>query len=109
VDWIYTSHARGLASCKLPLLGKDDSPAEYRVTLHFAELRDGAKPGDRIFDVKLQGETVAAALDVVQAAGGSQRALTREFRRVKVADNLVVELNPLKGEPTLSAIEVERE
>jgi len=35
--------------------------------------------------------------------------LTREFRRVSVEDNLVVELNPIKGEPILSAIEVERE
>jgi hypothetical protein len=62
-----------------------------------------------VFDVKLQGETVAPALDVAQAAGGTQRALTREFRRVKVSDNLVVELNPIKGDPILSAIEVERE
>ena len=62
-----------------------------------------------MFDVKLQGETVAAGLDVVQAAGGIERALTREFRHVKVTGNLVVELAPVKGEPILSAIEVERE
>jgi len=109
VDWIYSSQARGLARCELPLIGKGEAPAEYRVTLHFAELQKDAKPGDRVFDVKLQGETVAAALDVAQAADGSERAMTREFRRVKVASNLVVELNPIKGEPILSAIEVERE
>jgi hypothetical protein len=109
VGWIYSSQARGLARCELPLLGKEDAPAEYRVTLHFAELQKDAKPGDRVFDVKLQGVTVATGLDVVQGAGGVERALTREFRRVKVAGNLVIELDPVKGEPILSAIEVERE
>jgi hypothetical protein len=109
VGWLYSSQARGLARCELPLIGKDDAPAEYRVTLHFAELQKDVQPGERVFDVKLQGKTVAAALDVAQAAGGVERALTREFRRVKVDDNLVVELNPIKGEPILSAIEVERE
>ncbi len=109
VGWLYTSQAHGLTRFELPLLGKDDAPARYRVTLHFAELAKDTKRGERVFDVKLQGETVAAELDVVQAAGGSERALTREFNRVEVADNLVVELSPKKGEPILSAIEVERE
>ena len=109
VQWLYSSQARGLARCELPLIGKDDEPAEYRVTLHFAELEKDARPGDRVFDVKLQGQTVAERLDVVQAAGGVERALAREFRGVKVAGNLVVELTPVKGEPILAAIEVERE
>jgi beta-galactosidase len=109
VGWIYSSQARGLTRCELPLIGKDDAPANYRVTLHFAELDKSTKPGQRVFDVKLQGQTVAAALDVVQAAGGSERALTRSFPRVKVTDNLVIELNPIKGEPILAAIELERE
>ncbi len=69
----------------------------------------GSRVVDRVLDVELQGETVAAGLDIVQAAGGSERALTREFNRVEVTDNLVVELSPKKGESILSAIEVERE
>jgi beta-galactosidase len=80
-----------------------------RVTLHFAELDKDIKPGDRVFDVKLQGQTVAAGLDVAKDAGGSERPLNRELRRVKVTDKLVVELAPVKGQPILSAIEVERE
>jgi hypothetical protein len=109
VEWLYTSQARGLARCELPLIAKDDAPAEYRVTLHFAELQKDTKPGDRVFDVKLQGETVIAGLDVAQAASGVERALIREFRHVKVAGDLVVELQPVKGEPILAAIELERE
>lgn len=109
VDWLYTSQARGLTRCELPLIGKDQAPAEYRVTLHFAELEKDAQAGDRVFDVKLQGETVAAGLDVVQAAGGSRHALVREFSGVKVTGNLVIEMTPIKGEPILSGIEIERE
>jgi hypothetical protein len=109
VGWLYTSQARGLSRCELPLLGKGDAPAEYRVTLHFAELEKDTRPGDRVFDVKLQGQTAIAGLDVVREAGGSERALTRELRRVKVENNLVIELVPVKGGPILSAIEVERE
>ena len=109
VPWIYSSQARGLARCELPLVGKDDEPAKYRVTLHFAELDKAVRPGQRVFDVKLQGQTVAAALDVAHEAGSIERALTREFRHVKVAGHLVIELESIKGEPILAAIEVERE
>ena len=109
VGWVYTSQARGLSRCELPLIGKDEAPAEYRVTLHFAELKIDAKPGERVFDVKLQGDVVKADLDVVQEAGGTERALTHEFRHVKVSGNLVVELVPKKGEPILAGIELQRE
>jgi outer membrane protein assembly factor BamB len=108
-EWLYTSQARGLLRCELPLLDEEDSPAEYRVKLHFAELSKDIKTGERVFDVKLQGETVLADLDVLKASGGVERALTREFRGVKVTGNLLIELNPKQGEPILSAIEVERE
>ncbi len=35
--WLYTSWARGLTTCTLPLLGKGDAPAIYKVRLHFAD------------------------------------------------------------------------
>ena len=107
--WLYSSQGRGLTRCELPLLGKNDAPVDYRVKLHFAELQKDAKPGDRVFDVILQGENVAENLDVAKMAGGTERALIREFRNVRVTGNLVIELNPKQGEPILSAIEVERE
>lgn len=109
VGWLYSSQARGLTRCELPLIGANEAPADYRVTLHFAELQPEVKPGERVFDVKLQGQTVLAGLDVVATAGSAQRALTREFRRVNVDGKLVIELQPQKGEPVLAAIEVERE
>ncbi len=109
VPWLFTSQARGMQRCELPLVGPNDPAASYKVKLYFAELDAKTAPGDRVFDVRLQGDTVAPRLDVVKEAGGAQRALTREFGGVRVAGNLVVELVPVAGQPILSAIEVRRE
>jgi hypothetical protein len=109
VPWLFTSQASGLQRCQLPLVGKDDPPSTYKVKLYFAELDPKSAPGDRVFDVQLQGTAVASKLDVVKEAGGPLRALIREFSGVRVDGNLVIELSPVTGQPILSAIEVERE
>ncbi|MGE3778693.1 MAG: PQQ-binding-like beta-propeller repeat protein, partial [Pirellulaceae bacterium] len=109
VPWLLSSQARGLLRCELPLVGKQDLAATYKVKLYFAELDANRKAGERVFDVRLQGQAVAAGLDVVRDAGGVRRQLKREFAGIPVTDNLVVELVPVAGEPILSAIEVERE
>jgi hypothetical protein len=49
----------------------------WRVVLHFCELDESATP--RIFDVKLQGETVLKGLNVSQTAGGVRKAVAKEF------------------------------
>ena len=104
-----SSQARGLEQCQIPLVGPNDPPANYKVKLHFAELNEKIAPGDRVFDVRLQGDTVATRLDVAKDAGGPLRSMTREFSHVRVTGDLVVQLIPVAGEPILSAIEVERE
>jgi hypothetical protein len=109
VPWVLSSQAKGLEQCQLPLVGPHDPPANYKVTLHFAELDETIEPGKRVFDVRLQGETVATGLDVVKEAGGPLRSVTREFSNIRVTGDLVLQLSPVAGEPILSAIEVERE
>lgn len=84
----------------------------HTVRLHFAEL-DNVPVGQRLFDVKIQGETVLKDFDIAKEAGGSRNALVREFRNIQAADQLIVELVPKTKEltettaPILSAIEVE--
>ena len=107
--WVLSSGARGLSRCELALLGKNDKPATYTVTLHFAQV-EACDPGEAIFDIKLQGETVAEKVDVVRETGAMSRALVRKFENVLVKDNLAIEL--VSHGPTLStisAIEVIRE
>ena len=120
------THNRGEAIVSLGGVGRDrcanflplgfdapppTAPRPYTVRLHFAELGDVA-PGARVFAVKLQGQVVVPALDVVKEAGGPRRALVREFPHVLAADALTLELVPSAATPDadrapfLSALEV---
>jgi len=86
----------------------------YTVRLHFAEPED-VSPGERVFDVKLQDETVLGDLDIVKEAGGRNRALVKEFAGVLASGELVLELVPKSPEttektaPIVSGLEVVEE
>ncbi|PSL02176.1 GH43 family beta-xylosidase [Haloactinopolyspora alba] len=86
--------------------------ASYTVRLHFAEIHF-TEPGQRTFDVAVNGTVVLDELDKVAAAGGSYRALVREF--TATADehgHIMLEFLPgtradvADHNPTVSAIEV---
>ena len=62
----------------------------YCLRLHFAELDDTVVPGERVFDVWLQGKKVADGIDIVREAG-PRHALVREFRGVSCADALEIQ------------------
>jgi hypothetical protein len=87
------------------------APRPHTVRLYWAEL-DDVRPGERVFDVKLQGRTVIEGMDVAREAGGVRRALMREFRGIMASDRLVLELVPGTQQPgdrtapVLNAIEV---
>lgn len=112
--WVYTSWARGLSECRIPLLGKDDAPADYTVRLHFADLEQKAA-GERVFDVKLQGATVLKNFDIVAAADGPGKAVVREFPAVRIHDALSIQLVGKIGRsgkthmPILNAVEIQRQ
>ena len=114
--WLYASGCRGLRRASIQLVPDkpDAEPQPYTVRLHFAEL-DDVKPGERVFDVRIQGENALNGLDVVKEAGGRNKALVKEFKGVSAGDTLTVELVP-RGEPAgstrepiISAIEVSEE
>ena len=111
--WLLTSAAYGLRKLVVPLQGKDDRTASYRVRLAFAALA-GDKTGQRVFDIKLQDKLVAENFDIVRAAGGQQRAIVKEFTGIEVRDNLTLELvakDPQPSEdhwPLLQATEIVR-
>jgi hypothetical protein len=93
LSWVAASGAKGLNSLTLRLAASDSTARSYRVRLHFAE-PDEVQPGQRTFDVKLQGQTVLEALDIVQEAGGPNRSLVKEFSPVQVTQDLTIELVP---------------
>jgi hypothetical protein len=51
--------------------------ARWRLTLFFCEV--DAPPTPRVFDVKLQGETVLRGVNVAEAAGGTRKAIAKPF------------------------------
>ena len=111
--WLFASGCAGMSRFTLPLLEPGQEPAAYAVRLHFAETAQD-QPGGRVFDVKLQGETVLEDFDIVQAAGGPMRATVREFEDIEVRRGLTIEFVPRSQEPTalngplLNAIELKQ-
>jgi len=81
----------------------------FTIRLHFAELED-VRPGERVFDVNIQGKTVIQGLDIVAAAGGCRKALTREIQGIQAAGAISLGLVPSAGSKRpaiLSAVEIE--
>ncbi len=77
----------------------------YQVSLRFAELYH-TSVGRRVFDVKLEGQTVLWDLDVFKLAGGRDIALDYTFA-VDVSDGqLTLDFVAKKDAPKINAIEV---
>jgi len=83
----------------------------YTMRLHFAEI-DDVRAGERIFDVRLQGETVLRDFDIVKATGGKFRALVKEFKGILAKNSVTLELIPKSRKvnstttPVISGVEV---
>ncbi|MHC4438973.1 MAG: malectin domain-containing carbohydrate-binding protein, partial [Planctomycetota bacterium] len=105
--WIFSSCVRGLKRCVVPVSTESNESTEYKVRLYFAELEND-KTDSRVFDVRLQDKTVLANFDPEKEAGGTHKAVVREFS-VQISHHLIVELVP-KGQgtemPILSGVEI---
>ena len=111
LPWVAASGIEGLESLEMELVPEDDrgdAPPSCTVRLHFLEPEDVA-PGERVFHVAMQGETVLTGLDLVAEAGGRRRPLVKEFTGVLVGDRLRIALQPAAGSarpPLLCGVEV---
>ena len=72
---------------------------DFTVRLYFAEPAR-LKPGERVFDVKLQDKTVLTDFDITKEAGGPNRTVVKEFRGIKASAELTVGLIPKTDAPT---------
>jgi outer membrane protein assembly factor BamB/PKD repeat protein len=77
----------------------------YTVRLYFAEM-EGKKPGQRLFNVKLQGKPVLTKFDVAKEAGGPKRELVKEFKNIGISDKLRIAFAARVGEAMLSGVEI---
>jgi hypothetical protein len=112
LSWVAASGAKGLNSLQVKLAEPDAAARQYTVRLHFLE-PDDVQPGQRVFSVRLQDQERLPSLDVIIEAGGRNRSLVKEFKNVRAAENLLVELTPAATaklrEPILSGIEIQIE
>ena len=83
-------------------------PGSYRITFHFADTSPRVRvPGERVFDVSLEGKPVLDAYDIVAAVGWS--AVDRKSFVTAVKDGLLdIEVAHRVQSPRLSAIEIEQ-
>ena len=114
--WLYTSGCLGLLRCQVPLIDdlSGQQPGVYTVRLGFAAPPHD-RAGERVFDIFLQGRPVFENFDITKEAGAPGRAVIKDFKGIKVANSLMLELvsksaNPgMKQAPIINFIKVVRE
>jgi outer membrane protein assembly factor BamB len=108
-EWVAASGFAGPLRLRLTLAREPSDTVFYTVKLHFAEL-EGKKPGERIFNVRLQDREVLRAFDIAQAAGGADKPVIKTFPQVPAKGALAVECLPVSpgagNPPLLCGIEV---
>jgi outer membrane protein assembly factor BamB len=79
------------------------------VRLYFADF-EATRPGQRVFDVAINGRPALKGLDVVEEAGGPGHVLMKEVEGVEMKDTLTISLSPSSTghlkETILSGIEL---
>jgi len=114
--WLFTSGCVGFRRCQIPLIDATagQPPAVYTVRLGLRN-PPGDRPGQRVFDIRLQNRTVEENCDVSQPDGTAGSATVRVFPGIDVDDTLLLELVPKAAQPTgtsapvLNFIEIVRE
>lgn len=106
VNWVAGSGVEGATSVTLSLSATEPkTPQSYTVRLHFAE-PDDAQPGERVFDIALQGKPMAENVDIARESGGNLVSIVREFKGVEAGRSLKLDLTARVGRAVLSGIEV---
>jgi hypothetical protein len=75
------------------------------VNLKFAEIYFTA-PGNRIFNIVINGQTVASNFDPAAAAGGSFKAVDKSYSVNVTNGTVTIQLVPVVSNPKISAIEI---
>jgi hypothetical protein len=113
VPFVFATAAEGMKRCTIPLTTTELGKRRYRVLLGFAA-QPGDKPGQRVFDVKLNGKTVLADFDILKDAGQPDSAVWKEFP-LEADGDLVLELvskhqKPAPGQmPLINGMQVLQE
>ena len=105
-NWIASSGVKNVESITNPHVIGDAAiePATYTVRLHFMETDDAH--GESVFDIAMQGETVAKDFDVAKEANESRYSVVKEFTGIEVDKELKIDLKPTAGTPSICGVEL---
>jgi hypothetical protein len=107
-SWVSSSAIGGVRSLEITLSKEEVAETTYRLNLYFSEL-EGKKPGERVFNIKLQDDTMLENFDIAGEAGKADKEIVKSFAGVKAGKTLKVDLIPVKGNTILSGIELIQE
>lgn len=106
--WVAASGVAGAREITLTLAKIPRPGVSYTVRLVFLE-PEMKHPGERVFNVALQGKTVLENFDIVRETGGVRRGIVKEFNHVPLTHELKITLEPSDpghpAEPVLCGIE----
>jgi autotransporter family porin len=99
---IYQTEHYGMTSASYPVPN-----GTYMVKLHFAETFSGITgPGQRVFTVTLNGNTVLSNFDVYAQAGGADTALLETFLVTATNGQITITFTPSRENPEINGIEI---
>lgn len=97
---LYQTERSGTIQYALPV-----TPGNYNLALHFAEIQT-LRPGQRVFNVRVNGQQVLTNFDIVAETRIPYLALTRTFPLTVTGSQILVEFLPVAGTPKVSGLEV---
>jgi len=112
--WIGASGVSGVNGITLWLTDETFAQASnqerlYNVSLYFTEPED-SNPGERQFDIRIQGQIVSKGFDPIQESKSSRDIIVKSFEGISVLDKLEIELVPNQNsggkEPVICGIEI---
>jgi hypothetical protein len=113
LKWVASSGVEGASSIVVDMV-RDQFDAEgnlivsqardYEVCLYFAESDETVKPGDRVFNVSVNGVSVGS-VDVA-AEVGVKSVLVKKLDRVNIGEEMLIELGAASGKTLLCGVGV---
>ena len=112
IPFVFASCLRGMQNCVIPVTTPELGKFSYRIRVGFSAL-PGDEPGQRVFDMILNGNKVLEGYDILNESGQSDHAVWKEFV-VEIEKDLTIELSSRSGPsdlsrmPLINAVQVHR-
>lgn len=107
--WVSSSALINVNKIEIGLAEEKQTPESfYTVKLYFSEL-ENKKAGERVFDIKIQGELVAKDVDIAGEAGKPDKEIIKPFYGIKAGSKMEIELIPRLGKSLICGVELIQE